>query len=100
MFIFSNMLQALASILDGVLRLYTLILLISVLLSWVNPDPFNPLVRFLRSVSEPLFSWIRHRLPFVVVGALDLAPLVAILLIQFCQMVIVRSLLDLAARLR
>ena len=44
------------------------IVLIAVLLTWVNPEPYNPIVRFLRSVTEPVFYQVRRRMPFVVIG--------------------------------
>ncbi|MBI3321494.1 MAG: YggT family protein [Candidatus Omnitrophica bacterium] len=100
MFVLANGLQAIAAILDKVLWLYSLVIMVAVLISWVSPDPFNPIVQFLRSVTEPLFAWVRRRLPFVVVGMIDLSPLVTLMLIQLLQMVVIRSLFDLAFRLR
>lgn len=100
MFVLGNLCQAVATILDKVLWLYGIVIGISVLISWVSPDPFNPLVQALRSVTEPLFAWIRRRLPFVVVGMIDLSPIVAFFLIQLIQMSLVRSLFDLGLRLR
>lgn len=100
MFIISNIIQAFAMILDQALRLYSLVIMVAVLISWVSPDPFNPIVQFLRGITDPFLSWIRRVMPFVVVGMIDLSPIVAFFLIQLLQMVLVRSLLDLAARLR
>lgn len=100
MFIVSNLLQAMAVILDKVLELYNLVLIVAVIISWVSADPFNPLVRFLRSVTEPVFGWIRRRLPFTVVGMLDLSPMVAFLGIWFLRVFLVKTLLDLSFRFR
>lgn len=94
------MLEAVAAILDKVLWIYSIIVMISVLISWISPDPFNPIVQFLRSVTEPVFELIRKRLPFVVMGPLDLSPVAAFLAIQLLQMIVVRSLFDIALRLR
>ena len=99
MFVIGNLCQAIATILDKVLWLYSLVIMIAVLISWGSPDPFNPLVQFLRFVTEPLFVWVR-RLPFAVMGMIDLSPLVVLLLIQLLQMVVVRSLFEFGARLR
>ena len=99
MFVIGNVVQASAVILDKVLWLYSLVIMIAVLISWVSPDPFNPIVQFLRAVTEPIYAWVRRRLPFVVVGMFDLSPLVVLLLIQVMQLVVVRSLLDLGSRL-
>ncbi len=100
MFIAANLVQAVALILDKVLELYNLVMIVSVLVSWVSADPFNPLVRFLRGATEPVFSWIRTRLPFTMVGMLDLSPMVAFLGIYFLRLFLVRTLLDLSLRLR
>ncbi|MBI4341436.1 MAG: YggT family protein [Candidatus Omnitrophica bacterium] len=100
MFVLGNFVQAVAFIIDKVLELYNLVLIVAVLVSWVSPDPFNPVVRFLRSVSEPVFDWIRRRLPFVTVGMLDLSPIVAFMGIYFLRMFLVRTLFDLSVRLR
>lgn len=100
MFVLGNLLQSAALILDKVLELYNLVLIIAVLISWVSADPFNPIVRFLRSVTEPVFGWIRNRLPFTMVGMLDLSPLVAFFGIYFLRLFLVRTLLDLSFHLR
>lgn len=100
MFVIGNLCQAVAMILDKVLWLYSIVVAVAVLVSWVSPDPFNPIVRFLRSVTEPIFGWVRRRLPFAVVGMVDLSPLVVIIAIQVLQMVAVRSLYELGFRLR
>ena len=100
MFVLGNLCQAIATVLEKVLWLYSLVIMIAVLISWVSPDPFNPVVQFLRSVTEPLFAWVRRRLPFVMVGMVDLSPIVVLAVIQLLQMVVVRSLFDLGFRLR
>jgi YggT family protein len=98
-FILRQTVQALASILSWLLNLYFWILLISVLLTWVNPDPRNPIVRFFYSATEPVLYWIRRRLPFVVLGSIDLSPLVIMVGIWFAQLVVVQSLYELARRI-
>ena len=100
MFVIGNAIQAVAMILDKVLWLYNLVIIAAVLISWVSPDPFNPIVQFLRSVTEPVFDWIRRRLPFTRVGMIDLSPLAALLGIQLLQMVVIRSLIEFGLRLR
>jgi len=67
-------------------------------ISWVNPDPYNPIVRFLNSVTEPVLYPIRRRLP-ISLGGLDLSPILVILAIIFIQSFLVQSLLQLAVRL-
>src|SRR5439155_2067573 len=68
MFLLENFIQAIAFTLDSLLSIYFWIVLISALLSWVNPDPRNPTVRFLYSVNEPVHTHIRHLLPYLVSG--------------------------------
>jgi YggT family protein len=99
MFVLGNFIEALALVLNSVLSLYWWILLIAVLLSWVNPDPRNPIVRFLRSATDPVLYQIRRWMPFVVVGSLDLSPLVVLLGIEVVRLVVVKSLYDLAFRM-
>src|SRR5690242_8698213 len=98
-FVLRQAIEALASVLNSLLELYFWIVLIAALLSWVSPDPRNPIVRFLYSVTEPVLYWMRRRLPFLIVGNFDLSPLVLMLGIRFVQRVLVASLYELAFRL-
>ncbi|WP_319466655.1 YggT family protein [uncultured Pseudodesulfovibrio sp.] len=91
-----SIVQAAAFVLDAVLSIYFWIVIISALLSWVNPDPYNPIVRFLRGVTEPVFYKIRSWIPFAVVGGFDLSPIVVLLGIQVCKIVVVQNLARLA----
>jgi len=97
MFVVGNLLASLALVLDVVLGLYKWAFIIAALLSWVNPDPYNPVVRFLRSVTEPVLYRIRRVTG--VYGGIDFSPLVAILGLWFLQSFLVQTLRDLAARL-
>jgi YggT family protein len=99
MFIAGNVLDGLARVLDLVLTLYLWIVIIRALLSWVNPDPWNPIVRFLHRATEPVLAPIRRWLPSWRWG-IDFSPLVVILAIYFVQHALVRSLTDLAWRMR
>ncbi len=87
---------AIATVLGSLLNLYWWIVLIAVLLTWVNPDPYNPVVRFLRSVTEPVFYQVRRRLPFIVVSGMDLSPIVVMLGIYVLQTVVVEPLREFA----
>lgn len=100
MFVLSNVIVAVATILHKVLELYSLVVVVTVLVQWVRPDPFNPIVQFLRSMTEPVFDWVRRHLPFSVVGMLDLSPMIVLALIWFLQLAVIPSLFDLAARWR
>ncbi|MBI2104502.1 MAG: YggT family protein [Candidatus Omnitrophica bacterium] len=100
MFILGNFLQAVALILDRLLQIYSFVVLVAVLISWVNPDPYNPIIRFLRSATEPVFAWVRRRLPFTMVGMMDLSPILVFFAIWFMRLFLVNSLIDIAARIR
>ncbi|HEV7987241.1 MAG TPA: YggT family protein [Candidatus Binataceae bacterium] len=82
-----------AQTLSGLLQIYFWIVVIAVLLSWVQPDPYNPIVRTLYAMTEPVFDWVREHLP-VYFGGLDLSPIVVIIVIQFVQRVLIMSLLQ------
>jgi YggT family protein len=94
-----NFVLALAGVLDGLINVYSLVLLVSILVSWVNADPYNPIVRFLRGATEPLLARVRRALPFVVVGAIDLSPIVVMLGLQFLRTFLVGTLAELAYQL-
>ena len=100
MFVLGNLIQAVAFIIDRVLQLYYYVILITVLISWVNADPFNPVVRILRGMTEPVFDWVRRRLPFTTVGMVDLSPLVVFFSVWFLRLFLVPSLYELGLRLR
>jgi YggT family protein len=90
---------AIAQILDWLLSAYMWIVIISALLSWVRPDPYNPIVRFLYAVTEPVLYRIRRWLPFVVAGGFDLSPIVVILVVMALKTVVVGNLYDLAGKM-
>jgi len=98
MFILGNLFHAIAYILNTVLTIYMWIIIIAALISWVNPDPYNPIVRFLYSVTDPVLSPIRRRIGIMI--GIDISPLIAILIIMFIKYFIVASLFDLAVRMR
>ncbi|WP_456325087.1 YggT family protein [Desulfonauticus submarinus] len=98
MFIIGNFLIAIAKVLDIALSIYMWLIIIRALISWVNPDPYNPIVRFLISVTEPVLYPIRKRLPLL--GGIDFSPIVAILAIIFIQTFLVQSLMQLGMSLR
>lgn len=82
-----------AQTLSGLLQIYFWIVIIAALLSWVQPDPYNPIVRALYGMTEPVFDWIREHLP-VYFGGLDLSPIVVLIAIQFVQRVLIMSLVQ------
>jgi YggT family protein len=95
MFALTYLLEAIATILDMVLNIYTWVIVARALLTWVNPDPYNPIVRFLYNVTEPVLGWVRRRVP-VVFGGLDLSPLLVLVALYFLRLYLVRVLFQLA----
>jgi YggT family protein len=93
-----NFTLALAGVLDGLINLYSFVLLVAILLSWVNADPYNPIVRFVRNATEPLLYRVRRALPFVVIGSFDLSALVVAVGLQFLRTFLVGTLSELAYR--
>jgi YggT family protein len=99
MFLIGNLLAAVATILYYALTLYMWIVIARAVISWVSPDPYNPIVQFLYRATEPVLEPIRRKLPGGGFG-IDFSPLILILAIYFVQMFLVGSLRDIAFRLR
>src|SRR5258707_15870754 len=79
-----------ADALGLLLNFYFWLIIIGAVLSWVSPDPRNPIVRFIYGVTEPVLYQVRRRGPLVIVGGVALSPTVVILPIMFAQTVIVQ----------
>ncbi|MBI4402221.1 MAG: YggT family protein [Nitrospirae bacterium] len=97
MFVAGNVLEGLATVLEWVLTLYMYVIIARALISWVNPDPWNPIVQFLERATEPVLYPIRRWLGWRM--GIDLSPIIAILLIIFLQYALVRSLFEMASRM-
>jgi len=85
MFILSNLLSALANILDVILTIMYWLILIRALISWVNPDPYNPIVQFLYKTTEPILYPIRKLLPLNFRFGIDISPIIAFIAIFFLR---------------
>lgn len=92
MFVLINLLEAVIYVVEMLLSVYSWVVIAVCLISFVNPDPYNPVVRILRNLTEPLLWRIRKWLPFVYIGGLDFSPIVLLLGIQLVKMVIIKSL--------
>jgi YggT family protein len=99
MFILANLVEALAAVVNMLLTLYMWIVIARAVISWVNPDPHNPIVRFLYSVTEPVLYRLRRALPLYA-GGIDFSPILVFVAILFLQRFLVQSLYDLARSLR
>lgn len=91
MFIIGNFLIAAATVIDYVLLIYMWIIIARAVLSWVNPDPYNQIVRIIHNITEPVLYQIRSRLP-VNFGGIDFSPIVVFMVIIFLQKFVVSSL--------
>ncbi len=94
MFLLRNLLTATASILDMALGLYMFLVFGRVVISWVNADPYNPIVQFLYQATEPVLRPIRRRIG--ILGGIDFSPLILIMIVVFLRGFLVASLYDLA----
>jgi len=97
MFIIANLIDAIATLMDMVLWLAMWLIIIRALISWVSPDPYNPIVRFIEQATDPILRPIQRALPPM--GGLDLSPIIAIFAILFLQSFVVRTLHDVAMRM-
>ncbi len=98
MFVVGNLFAALAQIVQALFTIYTWLIIIRVLSSWVSPDPFNPIVQFLIKATDPVLEPLRRIIPTI--GPIDISPIAALLVIQALQVFLVRTLIDLSLRLR
>jgi len=95
------LLKTIALILDFLFGAYKWIIIIAAVVTWIRPDPYHPVVRFLYAATEPVLYRVRRLLPFVMMGGFDLSPIVVILALQFIgQVFIVESLMQLAFMMR
>jgi YggT family protein len=99
MIVLPNMIKAIAVVLDTVLTIYFWIVIISALLSWVRPDPYNPVVRTLQALTEPVYYRVRKHLPFTYMAGIDFSPIVVLLAIKLVEIAVVNSLYQYALRL-
>ena len=99
MFIIGNLIHALAAIIHWALTIYMWLIVARAVISWVNPDQYNPIVRFLYQVTEPVLYRVRRFLPLGNMP-IDLSPVVVLLAIFFLDAFLVRTLEDIAIRMR
>ena len=95
MFVLGNLFMALAKIVDILLSFYYWLILIRALISWVNPDPYNPIVQFLMRTTEPVLAPIRRLLPPM---AIDISPIIAFLAIVFLKSFLVSTMYEISLR--
>ena len=95
MFVMGNLIVALAKIIDLVLGLYVWVIIFRAVISWVNADPYNPIVNFLYRATEPVLAPVRRWMPFGNMG-IDFSPIIVILVIYFLQFFLVKTMIQAA----
>jgi YggT family protein len=98
MFVVNNFMMALAGLVDFLLTAYMWIIIGRAIISWVNADPYNPIVRFLYEATEPLLSRIRNVIPLNM-GGIDFSPMILIMVIMFLQSFLVPTMKQIAMRM-
>lgn len=98
MFVLGNFINAIATIVDYALAIANWLIIIRALISWVSPDPFNPVVQFLYKTTEPMLAPFRRLVPSRTIG-MDISPILALIFIWFLKLFLVRTLMTVATRL-
>ncbi len=93
--VFETLLQAIAQILGMVINIYIWVVIIAALITWVNPDPYNPIVQILRRLTEPVYEKLRRYVP-TMIGGIDIAPIIVILALQFINLFFVKLLFQIS----
>ena len=99
MFVAGDFIIAAAVVIDKLLSVYMLVVIVRALLSWVRPDPYNPVVRFINRLVDPVAYRISRVIP-TRIGMVDISPIILIALIWFVQSFLVRVIMDIGAKLR
>ena len=99
MFVLGNFLNATAVVLGYFIEIYSWLIVIRALLSWVNPDPYNPIVQFIDRGTEPALAPFRKLVPPYRLG-IDLSPILALAFLVFLRVFLVQTLVGIAARLQ
>ena len=98
MFALGNLVYAIATILDYILTIVNWLIIVRALISWVSPDPYNPIVRLLYNTTEPLLAPFRRLVPTYAIG-LDISPIFALIFIWFLKLFVVRTMFGIAIKL-
>jgi YggT family protein len=99
MLILANILSAIAYLLNTILFFLIILVVARAVISWVSPDPFNPIVRFLTQATDPMLFWLRRYVPLVG-GRVDITPIILLLILSFLRIALVRTIADYAELLR
>lgn len=96
--VLSIFLESVATLLHSIIFIYIIIVVVSSVLSWVNPDPYNPLVQTVKRLTEPVYAYIRYYIPTTLQG-IDFTPIILLVGLQFLDLFLVRVLYYFAEKL-
>lgn len=99
MFILANLINAIATILNYLVNIYSIVIIARAIISWIDINPYNPIVYFIKKISDPFLNWIRKLIPTAALG-IDLSPLIAFLIIIFIEKFLVETMFDIAKNLK
>ena len=97
MLVVDNAILAVAQVLLGLTKVYFWIIVAAAVVSWVRPDPYNPIVRTLYALTEPVFYRVRRLLPFTYAAGIDFSPIVVIVILQLFENIVIKSLIQYVA---
>ncbi len=92
---FGNFILAIVKVIDIILNVYMWIIVARAIISWVSPNPYNPIVNFLYQATEPVLRYARKIVP-PIGGTLDLSPIIVLVAIVFLRQFLVQSLMQFA----
>ena len=98
MFVLANLVIGVGQTIHYIINIYIFIVVARAVISWVNPDPYNPIVRFLYMATEPVLSYVRRILP--IMGGIDFSPIIVMVALFFLDQVLVQSIIDYGLRLK
>jgi YggT family protein len=98
--ILANFLKAFAQLFHMLVQLYILIIIIRSVLSWMGNIPPNAFTITLRRLTDPLFRWVHKKLPFTIIGGIDISPIIIVMVLYFADIVIFETLMDLAYQMK
>jgi len=98
MIVITTLISSIASILHTTINIYIWVIIISSLITWVRPDPHNPIVQLLARLTNPAYVFVQRFIP-TIIGGIDLSPIIIILALQFFDLFAVKLLFVLAANL-
>jgi YggT family protein len=98
MSVLGNLIMALAQVLHLLLNVYMLLVVARAIISWVSPDPYNPIVNFLYRATDPVLRYVQRIVPPI--GGIDLSPILVLIVIVFLDQFLVDSLREIGFRLK